>query len=391
MNTSTRFYWTHHHDHKLMHSAFGLLAVIIASVCWLGTVGLWYTSQADTVESTVTSTITAQVGNINEGPSSGAGFQGPFEDKPEETKAKIQPQITAIGETTVIEKNSNNELVYVFTNQPLKFSGTTNIADAVILIKILNSTPIHSSTTSLLSGHWSWVNITSLPDGTYSAVFQAYSKSTPTIFAETRLIFKQQTVQPLKPLITPPTEIQITPSPSQNIVAPSKPSMLDLFLLVTIPPQTKKIQPGQPVSLHVDFLSSTSNQLITWPLTFTTRNEKMEIVSQNTDTISIPTGSGFDKLLYTAPNIPEGEYSIEVSTSLRDQLITSSDTFRIEGKKQVAFSAGYIDLNTIYISLFLLGLVFLILAYLEHRQFENVSRIIKQISEKDLREFNVHH
>lgn len=380
--------FTHHHEHRILHSSFSFFAILLAALCWLSTSYLWYESRADTTTSTGNNTVSARVGIIDEGPIAPPGGGGaplpptsfnpppPNPPPPERQKPNLAPSVIAVGETANVIRENGEEPIYVFDSPFPAFSGTVNIPDAFIFFEV-RSSPIYRASTIPYDGtNWKWRSSDAIANGDHTLIVRAQSKSDDQINATTRLKFRIISSQTsIPPTGTKPPSIPTTPESSgiENIY----------HVIANINTQSKKIKPGEPITFTVEFWTN-GTKSVTWPLEYFIYDAKGDLVAKQTDTIQASPGQTITKMLYTAPNIPEGDYFLTVKATFENQVTTSGDTFYVQGKPVVSLVTGNISLHTVYWSLFLLGLAFLLIAYFEYREFKKSTRKIQELSPQDL-------
>ncbi len=381
----------YHKEHKILHSAYSFLAVVIAATCWLGSLGLWYAAKADTVTSTRNVQITAQVGDVNDGPVSSTGTEGYAQEYPKPILQLPQPGNTAslliVGDTPEVEQIPGQDPVYIFRNSLPRFSGTTNITGAILIFEIRSITSRYSIFQPENPSRWLWTTPEENPDGDYELLAKSYNPISPELFATSKIKFRiitKDTKVPQdqnipktetdKPINTDDTTKDSTPQTEQS----------PILFLTKIKQGSKIINPGQAVFVNVQIISAKNQGVWKQPFTYTIFNKQNQKIAEIKEVVNITSKSNFTKLLQTAPNIKPGDYTLVVTTEFSGNKTTSADTFTVQGKPVLLLGTHSIDMTAIYLSLFLLGLVFLLIGYFEFRQVGKISKLIHQLTEKDL-------
>ena len=94
----------------------------------------------------------------------------------------------------------------------------------------------------------------------------------------------------------------------------------------------------------------------------------------------------FLKTFYTNPLAESGNYTITVRVHDSGKLYSASDVFTVQGRGIIPTSGVmFIDFTIIFQILLVLFLLFGLIAYFEYNKVVVMSRIIRQVSEEDIK------
>lgn len=380
----------YHKEHKILHSAYSFLAVVIAATCWLGSLGLWYAAKADTVTSTRNVQITAQVGDVNDGPVVSTGPENYTQELPKPITETPEPQNSAslltVGDTPEVEQTPGQDPIYIFRNPFPKFYGNTNITGAILILEIHSNTSHYFVFQPENPSHWSWTTPEEIANGDHELLIKAYNPISPELFAISKVKFKiiNGNIKIPQAPESPKTAIETPNKTDDTIKNTPQTEQGPVIFLAKVKEGSKIINPGQAVFVNVQIISAKNQGVWKQPFTYAIFNKQNQKIAEIKDVVSITNKSHFTKLLQTAPNIKPGDYTLVVTTEFSGNKTTSADTFTVQGKPILLLGTHSIDMTAIYLSLFLLGLVFLLIGYFEFRQVEKISKLIHQLTEKDL-------
>ncbi|PIP27553.1 MAG: hypothetical protein COX30_01290 [Candidatus Moranbacteria bacterium CG23_combo_of_CG06-09_8_20_14_all_39_10] len=264
------------------------------------------------------------------------------------------------------------------------FSGTTNIANALIEIKISGEKNINATTLANSNGYWSFYVPEKLDYGTYHILISAIDPENSLVFAQTNRSFEiikeeeeKKTVSTEKPL-KETTVSPITSTPTEKNI-PEKlteePKIIlekDSFqILVSIENKNKQLYADDYLIVNTKIIPSLSdfeNKAIL--LRYTVLDEKNNSVLDFSEN-SLLTKT-IQKKIYISNLVPAGKYKIIVRANNDNRLIIGEDFFEVREYYLINIGSLHISLTQIMQSiswiiflLFLFILFFLLMLVLE--------------------------
>ncbi len=383
--------WTHHHTHRLVRSSLLASSLCLAGVVLAGMLSIISTSEAydintqppsigatATIPEITSGTTTSVTGSSSYGatyfppvptlvpPNGSTSTQGSL-TMPTLTLFPQQSQSTA--QNVPVSPQEPEGIIYtIHVNNP-SFFGQTNIPNAILYITINGPLPFRSTAQAGANGSWSWTSPEQLPPGNYRITVIAQDPNAPGRIISKSLHFVIGNVPVQPPLPTPTTALA---------------QSFDVFVKVS--PQTKIIYPGQTVTVAVRVVFNNSTTTQTAPLEYTVTHDG-QVVATSVDTVTVTGGQGeFLKTFNTNPLADTGGYTVTVRLRNNGLLASAYDMFAIQGRGVVPVAVGVIlDATTIFQILLVLFLLFTIIAYFEYNKVVLLSRVIKQVTEEDLK------
>lgn len=384
--------WTWHHAHRIVHiSGFFCAVALLMSVAWvfgsaLGTV------LADTQLSTG---VGVTIAGINEGPVvvlNGGSGSGEISMPPTNTNTppSIPPFKSPVITPEAIIKTSDSTLAqrtikvggvkqtqFIFIDQYPKFSGHTNIQNALINIDIASTQHVKGSVHADSNGDWSWKSFDPIMPGNHTLTVTATDELEPLITSRSVLYFAVE---------LPPGQVVKQPSSLNSIQLGNGGNLFDVT--VDIPDQFKIQVPGDEVVAKVKLVNfGSEGHPVDVEVQYVIRNSAGDIIIKNSQTVAVATQLSFLKSFVTSPALPTGLYTLTVSVPSQDLIATATDFFELRSKTPVATttsSAPPIDYSILFQILTALLLLFTFIGYLEYNKVQMLSRTIKQITEEEL-------
>jgi hypothetical protein len=258
--------------------------------------------------------------------------------------------------------------IYVFKTDHPRFLGQTNVDNGFIFIDIEGPMSFISSAQASDDGAFLWQSPEVLPAGVYTIVAIVQD---PWHLERTAAATLEFAVGKLGPVVP-------KPNPQGGGVA--------LYLLEKIPELYKIVRPGQEVGVAIKIISQ-SKAPANITLEYTISNSQGTVGTYEDPVLVSPGGVEFLKTFYTNPLAQAGDYAITVRIHRGNQLISASDTFTVQGRGIIPTSGiMFVDFTTIFQILLVLFLLFGLIAYFEYNKVVVMSRIIRQVTEDDLKQ-----
>jgi hypothetical protein len=265
-------------------------------------------------------------------------------------------------------------------DQTPKFTGTTNIENADIDIRVESETIISASTTANDNGYWSWTTTEDLDFGSHKIRVTATDPDDESYSETDNLTFKvvpEETAVPLPPAppsppIQPPQETPPSAETPQEPEALPPPPPVEMSLEVKNPEITVYSGRDLETETIIKNTDGTKKDLV---ITYVIYDSNDNIISTNEVTVTLEN----DRELSNAIKIPRlakpGKYRIEAKIRDGDNIISDEKYFEIKEVPLINLGSGMtmtltqimqkISWTIIILSLILL--FFLILLGYEHR------------------------
>lgn len=377
-------HWTEHHNLRLYHAsmlaAFLMICVVIIFGLFSILTNSFASADSDSQQGSVTASATVPefspstttpIGGgggsyflPNTATSTGSSLQYQF--PPATLTMEADPNISEV--KTVKANKTIQRTIYVFKTDRPRFIGSTNVDNGFIFIDIRGAMSFTSSVQASDSGAWQWQSPEALPAGIYviTAIVQDpwHLERTATASLEFAIGSLSVIPQPVKTTGEEP----------------------GLYLLVKIPQTFKVVRPGQEVGVAVKIISqSKTPKNIT--LEYTISNSKGAVGTYQ-DPVSVSAGGvEFLKTFYTNPLAEAGDYTVTVRIYQENKLLSAADTFAVQGRGIIPTSGTmFVDFTAIFQILLVLFLLFGLIAYFEYNKVVVMSRIIRQVTEDDLKD-----
>ncbi len=377
--------WTEHHNLRLFHVS--MLAVFLM-ICVVVISGLFFIlansfAHADSVSQQADVTASATVPEFSPGTTtpitSGGGGSyfipsatstGPslqYQFPPATITLEADPNIS-VPQNVIGQNGQPQRTIYVFKTDHPRFLGQTNVDNGFIFIDIEGPMSFISSAQASDNGAWQWLSPEALPAGVYTitAIVQDPWHLERTAAATLEFAIGKLGVVP-----------QATKPQGGGAV---------LYLLEKIPQIYKIVRPGQEVGVAIKIISQSKapKNII---LEYTISNSQGTVGTYEDPVLVSPGGVEFLKTFYTNPLAQSGDYTITVRIHQGKQLISASDTFTVQGRGIIPTSGiMFVDFTTIFQILLVLFLLFGLIAYFEYNKVVVMSRIIRQVTEDDLKQ-----
>ncbi len=372
--------WTHHHTARTLHmSVFGtsLLVMVLILVELLSVIK---SGSAQVVTDTDNTSLTAQVGDINEGPASGGGCCFIFPGNPTEPPfvpgsglkvptLTIQVDQKNISGTTTIKDGDTTITVPILNTRRPLFFGSTNILNAKLEFYLQSTPALYGTARADAEGKWEWRMPRELPNGNYTLLVTATDPAIPQITVTKSFLFIVGAVSPPPP--SGPIPGPVTPAPKPGY----------FYMEIKVLDDFKTVGPGNrtAVSVKIKPLSPLSTpQHIT--ISFIVENDELEAIKTGEESVDVPTeGIEFVKSFYTNNNTREGEYRIIGTFEINNTIISGQDKFTVQKLAPAPLTVGR-SYFMIALILMLLLLICLLLILVEYRRIRKLNEEIRQLS-----------
>jgi len=343
-------------------------------------------SYAQVVVDSDTADITAQVGNINPGPTSTGTIIKPT---PEPIPPALEPMVTINAPAGTEQKNQTingqQEVVWIFKYDRPYFYGITNIPSALITLTITGAERLSATSNATLDGKWDWKAPLPLKAGEYNIVATASYPLDSSVNATASLYFNIQldndetapsdTATPSKPT---------TPSKPGTMEPPVAPESGTSFALqLVIPKEFKEIRAGDSflAKLSVTPTPPLDGKSEDLPVLFVIQNQAGDVVTENKEMLIITGDMVFNKTFYTSQKLATGTYTLYAISKNADQTVIASDSFEIKIEPAAAPLQIYKPINIALVTSSIgLMLLFMIIAFFEYRRVSALTKIIRQLS-----------
>jgi hypothetical protein len=284
---------------------------------------------------------------------------------------------TVVGEQP-IKVNGNTKTQFIFSTQYPKFSGHTNIRNALVHLVIASKYVVTGNVHANSNGDWSWVPSSPIYPESHTLTITATDEQEPQITSKVVLYFT----------INLPAGQKIELPQAYN--AADKGNGGNLFdVIVGVPLQFKTITAGQELVAKIKFVNYGSpGHSVDVEAQYSIRDSNGDVVMQSSQTIAVATQLSIIKTFYPSESLAPGIYTITVAVPSEDLVATATDTFEIKAKTD---GAGTTDSKTPPINYSItfqiiagMLLLFSLILYLEYNKVEMLSATIRQLSEKDL-------
>src|SRR3989338_3178047 len=181
--------WTEHHTHRLYHisllTTFSFMLAIVVSGVLVSFISVRAQQTVD---------ISATVPKISEGPTKavGGGRSIAIEKKvPAQSGADLpnSPSVELLsdsgaGERIITLPNGQKANAEIFNSQYLKFSGHTNIPNALITIEVHSDYIVRASTYADGNGNWAWQAEVPVQPGPHQVFITSANEKYPELSAQ---------------------------------------------------------------------------------------------------------------------------------------------------------------------------------------------------------------
>lgn len=375
--------WTHHHIQRLYHISMMACFIFIIFAVIYGVFVAIFIVDAGTISdegnvsiSALVASVSSEPAVVNQNSGSGANSSG-FSPNPA-TYVSVQHKGAKLGQKTI---NGQIFTTFIHPTQYPAFFGDTNVREARIFLEIISDRIIiRGNTKTDDKGRWSWQTGDPVLTGYHMLKVTAKSPNSHVPDAETAgdLYVDIGTNQPEQPTNKPLTPEFINKSAT-------------LFdILVTIPTAFRQIAPGSDMVASVKLINFGSpGKPVDVGVEYIMQNSKGEILIDTTETVAVATQLSLIKTFYTSAQLPDGLYKITVKVPSVNLIATSSDYFQIKNPVPVTAltSEETNKTNPILVYQSLLGLLFMfsLVAYFEYNKVNILSKIIKTVTESDLK------
>lgn len=375
--------WTTHHTDRAVHSSGFILALALVLVTsWvLGTaLGV---AQADT---TLNLGVGAHVQAINEGPEvvvDNGGGGGSPSVPPGNTSIPVPPgslqapwisaDITIAGAVTrTILVNEQPVTEYVINTQFPVFQGKTNIKNPLVTLDIASSYHIKASVKPV-GEDWLWKVPQPVTPGHHVLTVTAIDTQVPEIFASTTLYFAVE--------LAPGQAIQ---QPSN--LNPGISSTRTLYSVdVTIPEKFKQVRPGSEIAATVKLSGiGQADHSAVVVVQYQVQDVNGQDIIQSAETLAVPGDITYLKSFSTSPQLADGRYTVVVSVSSKNAIVTSSDYFELESPAPVATVQAPQNNGMLFALLSAMLLLFIMIAYWEYNKVKVLTLAIRHLTSKKL-------
>jgi hypothetical protein len=394
--------WTPHHTHRIFHIS-GFLMAIILLLCAGSVFGSELGAASADSNQELSTGVGVTVSEVGTGPISviGGGGSSPHTDTAEPNSppslpapnspdapaaAPVQPGSAEVKVVPTdpdivqrqIKVNGVSQTQFVFNTQHPKFTGHTNIKNALVGLEIASKFHIRGNVRADSDGNWSWDPVVPVIPDNHTLTVIAVDEFEPQIMTKTIIYFSVE--------LAPGQVVEQTNG--GNIVDIGNGGNL-FDVIVSIPQQFKSINSGDELVAKIKLVNFGSpGHAVDVEVQYVIRNSAGEVIMRTSQTVAVATQLAFLKTFYPAGSLPAGLYTITVSVPSKDLIATATDLFELKAKAAGPVAAlpttPPIDYSILFQILTAMLLLFSLIAYLEYNKVQILSRTIRQISEKDL-------
>ena len=397
--------WTHHHVNRLFHMSMLVTFVFASIIIIYGLLFILINARALVLQGQGDVAVSAVVPGIVEAPPQEVGgpagqpivsptpvnsptpTQAPTPSpSPTPTPANLilAPMSIAPAQATgqKVLKLPNGKLIILpsFNTQYPAFSGTTGINNADIFLSIRSYQDIRSSTYASIKGDFLWQSPEPVSPGQHTVAATAQDPNNSQIQQQASLDFYIE---------LPPNTLEIHPN-TQPPPAALGNGGNQFDVLVHIPPQFKKISPGDNVVVGMKFINlHPTGKPVEVNFEYTWQDSQGRIILQRSGTVKVDGTLSVTKVFTTNPDLPEGLYTITVRVPSKDSIAVAQDSFELWGGPIMALGvAGKIDFTVMFQALLGLLFIFALLVYFEYNKVSALSGSIKKVDERDIDFYN---
>jgi hypothetical protein len=256
------------------------------------------------------------------------------------------------------------------TDRTPRFSGTTNMANALITIDIIGETNIHATLYANSNGYWAWTVPDELKFGSYDIFVTATDPGDPTKTASDTKKFKIVEEEHEK---KPPSIPPVTPPKVQPPITPPEIHPIEGEIRVEVNNPEKTVYTGEDLQTTLK-IKIDNKETRDMEVTYTITDKDGNVIMTWTEKVSVTEEKTIDKNVTLPKLIKAGAYKIEVKSNLDDKLLVSEDYFQVKEKVILKLGGGTTvtltqimeNLSWLIIFSLLFLLLFLILLIIEH-------------------------
>ncbi len=379
--------WTTHHTDRAVHtSGFFLALAFVLITSWiLGTaLGI---AKADT---SLNSGVGAHVLGIDEGPEVivGGGGGGSPAVTPGNNPTPVPPGslqapwvsadiilTNATSRTIFVDGQQVTE--YVINTQFPSFHGQTNIKNAVVGLDIASSYHIKASVKPV-GEDWYWKVPQPVSVGHHILTVSVGDTQVPEFFASTQFYFAVEL--PPGQAIQQPANLNPSISSTKNLYSVD----------VTIPEKFKQLRPGNEVAATIKLSGiGQSDHSAVVVVQYQVQDANGQDVIQSAETLAVPGNISYLKSFSTSPQLAEGRYTVVVSVSSKNAIVTSSDYFELATPPVAAVTQAPQNNGMLFALLSAMLLLFGMVAYWEYNKVKMLTAAIAHISGKQMAKIKI--
>ncbi len=375
--------WTPHHTDRTVHTSGLFLALTLVLItCWLLGTALGI-AKADT---NLTTGVGAHVLGIDEGPEVVVGGGGggttpatppsnnPLPVPPGSLQApwvSVTAPVANSGSRTIIV-NGQPVTEYIINTQFPAFQGQTNIKNASIGLDIASSYHI-KATVKPVGDSWFWKVPQPVSPGHHVLTVSVTDTQIPEIHAATEIHFVIEL--PAGQSVQQPAILNPGISTTKNLYNVS----------VTIPEKFKQLRPGNEIAATIKLSGiGEANHSAVVVVQYQVQDANGQDVIQSAETLAVPGDITYLKSFSTSPQLIEGRYTVVVSVSSKNAIVTSSDYFELTTPVAAGVTPAPQNNMMLFSLLSAMLLLFVMVAYWEYNKVKMLTAAIAHISGKKL-------
>jgi hypothetical protein len=265
----------------------------------------------------------------------------------------------------------------VTTPRPL-FSGTTNIANALIAISLVGPTSISNSTTASLAGFWSWQPMVNLSAGSYALTITAtdpneltrqqstilsFVISAPPVTEENKTDHEDKEKKKKK---TEEISTTVPVTPTGTIIAPFE-------MKLEVQNQNSIVYSGRDLKTKLTIASSNEFKLRNQSIKYLIVDSKGTLIFQTEANVNLSSGVIVEKNISLPRLLKNGRYKVIAQTENAGIIISAESFFTLQepplvvaGPVRFTLTELLTNLGWVIAILILFLLVFLILLSIEY-------------------------
>lgn len=325
--------------------------------------------------------ITGTVGGVVAGPTSSSSSHG-SNSKKNNTKnsstasaaptLSLNPLVTNDADFVYITSEKSGQKIPQFLGSKPGFSGSTNIADALITLTFhYNDFTYQANLSADADGNFVWKAPEGFPDGYLTVEGKAESAEDANISATANLAFAVHSGQ------------------ASTVWQEGGRSVIPVELYLFIDENNRTIQPGDQVLVSLKLTSLSENQgAFDVPIEFRILSADGQEVLRTEETVNVDGTSTYKKLFYTEADLPAGEYHVVARVAAHNYLSTATAGFSVGGARRLLVGSGaYINYTNPFFLIIAFALLFWTALYVEYVRYLRLRPGLRRVSERTLWSF----
>ncbi len=306
---------------------------------------------------------------------------------------QIETSAGVIPDAGTISSSGTQSTVPIMTDVRPKFHGHVGIPGAVVILELHSAQIITSTVIVDANGDWSWQPTKDLAIGSHQLLITVMDQNETTQLGSMTFSFEIASSLPGDDTSHPRTLPQSnTTKPRTSLVLPAPTAqnsrvLFDVRVKVMELDANNELQPGKNILAQVSLLNIGSpGYLVDTAVTYRLLDPNNDPIFEQHETVGVASRTSYLKVFTTKPGMKQGTYKLEVTADYEDTEATAYDEFTIRGGPIIPL-ASTTQVDATLVMQILVGVLGLALfaAYLEHYQVENLSRIIHQVTDSDLK------